>query len=275
MRCLSLFAGLALLAAGGAVWAGDTPIAPIHVPLTLQGGLPTARASVAGHPVSLVLDLGAYQILGLESAALAGVPVDFSGDADQWRDADGHVFSSRLFRAKDLRAGGLQVGELDGNELSGAIGKAALAQDGLIGFGLLRSFQLVFDEPKGELRLYPSSAAGVLRRECGSDGGPVHEENGVLVSIAVTEDGPLRVQWDTGAAENVLRPSALAARKPDVRFLRRLRFDRFDVAGGSAGPQDFVLRQFAAPDVDAVLGTGFFAAHVVCLDPMRGRVAFR
>lgn len=41
------------------------------------------------------------------------------------------------------------------------------------------------------------------------------------------------------------------------------------------GPQTFTLRQFAAPDVDAVLGTGFFSTHVVCLDPSRGRVAFR
>jgi len=275
MRCLSMFAGLALLTAGIGVRAGDAPDAPIRVPFTLQDGLPTARASVAGHPVSLVLDLGAYQILGLKSAALAGVPVDFSGEAEHWRDADGHVFSSRLFRAKDFRAGGLQVGELDGNELTGTVGKAALTQDGLIGFGLLRSFQLVFDEPKGELRLYPASATSVLRRECGSDGAQVREENGVLVSVAVTEDGPLRVQWDTGAAENVLRPSVLAPHRPDVRFLRRLRFDRFDVAGGSAGPQRFTLRQFAAPDVDAVLGSGFFATHVICLDPERGRIAFR
>ena len=61
----------------------------------------------------------------------------------------------------------------------------------------------------------------------------------------------------------------------DADLLRRLTFQRFDVAGQPAGPHEFVLRQFAAPDVDAVLGTGFFSTHVVCLDPSRGRVAFR
>ena len=60
---------------------------------------------------------------------------------------------------------------------------------------------------------------------------------------------------------------------PDL--LRRLTFRQFEVAGQPAGPQQFVLRQFPAPDVDAVLGTGFFSKHVVCLDPSRGRVAFR
>lgn len=61
-----------------------------------------------------------------------------------------------------------------------------------------------------------------------------------------------------GNAAHVLRPSALAGRISDACLLHRLTFHRFDVAGEPAGPQEFVLRQFPAPDVDAVLGTGFF-----------------
>jgi hypothetical protein len=61
----------------------------------------------------------------------------------------------------------------------------------------------------------------------------------------------------------------------DSDLLRRLTFQRFDVTGQPAGPHEFVLRQLAAPDVDAVPGTGFFSTQVVCLDPSRGRVALR
>ena len=96
-----------------------------------------------------------------------------------------------------------------------------------------------------------------------------------MVSEVQTGHGAFRVQWDSGSAQDVLRPSAVSGRIKDADLLRRLTFQRFDVAGQPAGPHEFVLRQFAAPDVDAVLGTGFFSTHVVCLDPSRGRVAFR
>lgn len=185
------------------------------------------------------------------------------------------MFTSRIFHAQHLEAGGLLATQFDGNELAGSSGKAALPQDGLVGFGLLGRYQMVFDEPGGELPLYPSSVRGVFQRECGSEGGALGMERGVMVSDMQTGHGVCRVQWDSGSAQDVLRPSAVAGRIKDADLLRRLTFHRFDVAGQPAGPHEFVLRRFAAPDVDAVLGTGFFSTHVVCPDPSRGRVAFR
>ena len=63
-------------------------------------------------------------------------------------------------------------------------------------------------------------------------------------------------------------------RVPDADLLRRLTFARFDVASRPAGPQRLMMREFAAPDVDGVLGTDFFATRVVCFDFTRHRVAF-
>lgn len=271
----TLLAGLALaFVFFGVRAAGDEP-QPLRVPIRLVDGLPTTQATIGGKPVSLLLDVGNYQVVGLKTAVLGRLPARFTGDQESFADADGHVFTSRIFHAEDLLAGGLSATQFDGNELVGNQGKAALPQDGLIGFGLLGRYTMVFDEPRGELRLYPSSAIGVFKRECGSEGGPLRVERGVMVSDVQTEHGPLRVQWDTGSAADVLRPSAVAGRIKDADLLRRLTFQQFDVAGQSAGPHEFMLRQFAAPDVDAVLGTGFFSKHVVCLDPSRGRVAFR
>lgn len=268
-------AGFALAFVLGAAQAAAPMPSPMRVPIRLEHGLPTTRATIAGQPVTLFLDIGNYQVVGLKSAVLARLPVRFTGDAESWRDASGRVFTSRIFHAAGLAAGGLGATQFDGNELVGDTGKAGYPQDGLIGFGLLHRYQMVFDEAGGELRLYPASARGVLKAECGSEGGPLRVENGVLVSDVRTGQGSLRVQWDTGAAEDVLRPSAIAARVKDADLLRRYTFDRFDMAGQPAGPRTFMLRPFPAPDVDAVLGTGFFARHVVCLDPAGGRVAFR
>lgn len=157
-------------------------------------------------PVALVLDAGNYQVVGLKTAVLGQVPVRFTGDQESFGDADGHVFVSRIFHAEHLVAGGLVVTQFDGNELVGNTGKAARPQDGLIGFGLLGRYQMVFDEPGGELRLYPSSAAGVLKAECGSEGGALHMERGVMVSDVQTGHGVFRVQWESGSAADVLRP---------------------------------------------------------------------
>lgn len=246
----------------------------MRISLALQHGLPTTRTTIAGKPVTLVLDAGSYQVVGLKTSVLGRLPVRFTGDTESFGDADGHVFTSRIFHAEHLIAGALVATQFDGNELVGG-GKAALPQDGLIGFGLFGRYQMVFDEPHGELRLYPAPAPSVLKRECGSEGGPLRLERGVMVSDVQTGHGVFRVQWDSGSAQDVLRPSAVAGRIKDADLLRRLTFQRFDVAGQPTGPQTFTLRQFAAPDVDAVLGTGFFSTHVVCLDPSRGRVAFR
>lgn len=268
-------AGFMLAFVLGAAQAGTPLPDPMRVPIRLEHGLPTTQATIGGKPVTLFIDVGNYQVVGLKTAVLARLPVTFTGDSESWRDADGHVFTSRIFRAADLEAGALTATQFDGNELAGDAGKAGYPQDGLIGFGLLHRYQMVFDESAGELRLYPVSAKGVFEAECGSAGGPLRLENGVMVSEVRTGHGPLRVQWDTGAAADVLRPSAIAGRVKDADLLRRYTFDRFDVAGQPAGPREFMLRQFPAPDVDAVLGTGFFARHVVCLDPAGGRVAFR
>lgn len=273
-----LLAGLVLAFAFSSARAGDDAPRPIRIAIALQHGLPTTRATVAGKPLTLVLDAGNYQVVGLKTSVLGRLPVRFTGDQESFADADGHVFTSRIFHAEQLVAGTLVATQFDGNELVGG-GKAALPQDGLIGFGLLGRYQMVFDEPHGELRLYPSSAPSVLVRECGNEcgneGGALRMERGVMVSDVQTGHGVFRVQWDTGAAEDVLRPSSVAGRIKDADLLRRLAFQQFDVAGHPAGPHEFMLRQFTAPDVDAVLGTGFFSKHVVCLDPSRGRVAFR
>lgn len=270
-----LLAGLALAFVFSGAHAGDDASRPLRIALTLRHGLPTMHASIGGKPVRLVLDAGSYQVVGLKTVVLGQLPVRFTGDQESFGDADGHVFVSRIFHAEHLVAGGLVATQFDGNELVGNSGKAALPQDGLIGFGLLGRYQMVFDEPAGELRLYPSSAPSVLKRECGSEGGALRLERGVMVSDVRTGHGVFRVQWDSGSAQDALRPSAVAGRIKDADLLRRLTFQRFDVAGQPAGPHEFVLRQFAAPDVDAVLGAGFFSTHVVCLDPSRGRVAFR
>lgn len=268
-------AGFVLAFVLGAARAATPLPDPMRVPIRLEHGLPTTQATIGGKPVTLFIDVGNYQVVGLKTNVLARLPVTFTGDAESWRDASGRLFTSRIFRATGLVAGRLTATQFDGNELVGDAGKAGYPQDGLIGFGLLGRYQMVFDESGGELRLYPASAEGVLEAECGSVGGPLRLENGVMVSEVQTGKGPLRVQWDTGAAADVLRPSAIAGRVEDADLLRRFTFQRFEVAGKPAGPWKFMLRQFTAPDVDAVLGSGFFARHVVCLDPVHGRVAFR
>lgn len=160
-------AGFALAFVLGAAQAATALPTPLRVPITLQSGLPTTQATIGGRPVTLFLDVGNYQVVGLKTAVLARLPVHFTGDSESWGDADGHLFHSRIFRGDKLVAGGLTADVFDGNELVGNTGKAGYPQDGLIGFGLLHRYQIVFDEAGGELRLESHRAACALYARTG------------------------------------------------------------------------------------------------------------
>src|SRR5690242_6883406 len=87
--------------------AGDGAPRPLRIALTLRHGLPTTQAMIGGKSVTLELNAGSYQVVGLKTAVLGRVPVCFTGDRESFADADGHVFTSRIFHAQPLAAGGL------------------------------------------------------------------------------------------------------------------------------------------------------------------------
>ena len=120
------------------------------------------------------------------------------------------------------------------------------------------------------MRLYKSGDMRALMAECGEPTFALEVVNGVIQSTISTEYGDLLAEWDTGSTHNVVRPSSLPTsltlaskldEGPPVRI-----FDSVRIGGREFGPQEFRIREFGAPDVDAVIGTTFLNSHKVCLD---------
>jgi hypothetical protein len=241
----------------------------VSVPINTQSGLPTLRATVSGKPVTLILDLGGYKGIALTPGALSKLDVTYDPHVETWRNSTGEVFTAKLFSAPEVKLGEQSVGAVDGIEYA----STTPGVDGYVGFAVLRNFTVVLDYPHNEVRLYPQ-VTGALERECGSGHAiPIEVVGGVVQSKVTTERGDLVFQWDTGASENVLRPSAIDL-GPDTSIPSHV-FKRFELGGRDYGRTRIPLREFVAPNVDGVLGGEFFGSRMVCLDFNKKTAAIR
>lgn len=186
------------------VCVGDSVLCLLCIVFMLQYGLLMMYVMIGGKLVMLVLDVGSYQVVGLKIVVFGWVLVCFIGDQEFFVDVDGYVFILCIFYVQFLEVGGLFVLQFDGNELVGSSGKVGLLQDGLIGFGLFGCYQMVFDELGGELWLYLFLVFSVFKCECGSEGGVLCLECGVMVFEVQIGYGVFWVQWDLGSVQDVL-----------------------------------------------------------------------
>lgn len=266
---------LVVLLFSTAALATAAPDRPIRVPFTLDSNLPVVRATVSGKPVSLILDLGGFSALALTKEALRTAPVKFSGMSQSWRNAMGQVFTTRLFTAPDLDAGELKIGTVNGIELASQPGANGMKQDGYIGFGLLRHYLAVFDYPDQELRLYTAGSAGAMKSECGDNLFHIDIANGVVQSRIVTDKGQLIYQWDTGSSESMVRPSVLDMTPSSTKPVDSFATFRFLIGSHDFGRTRLTLREFAAPNVDGVLGTDFLESKTLCIDVSKHLAAIK
>jgi hypothetical protein len=165
--------------------------------------------------------------------------------------------------------GDLPLGDIEGGEST--FGDAAPPdRNGYIGMPVLGRYLLVLDYPRKRVRLYKSGNSEAFSRECGARTFRVDFVNGIAQSIGSTEFGDRLFLWDTGATDNVIRPSALPPTQavgrqiddgPPVTYIERL-----ELAEQNIGPQQFRIVPFGAPAVDAYLGADLFLSRKVCLD---------
>jgi hypothetical protein len=243
------------------------------IPIEIRHRLPTVDVRVAGQPLKLFLDLGGHQAIALTPSELLRVPVRFRDSSDKFRNSTGEVLISRRFVAGKVFLGSLSLGDLEGGE---SIFGDSVPPDrnGYIGMPVLGRYLLVLDFPQKRVRMYHSGDTAAMKSECGGETFAIRLEKGIAVSTGSTEHGDRLFIWDTGATDNVVRPSALPPEKawghriddgPPVVTLEHLK-----LGGRDIGPQTFRLVQFGAPDVDAYLGADLFSSRRVCLDVRKG-----
>lgn len=240
---------------------------PAAISFNLVRQLPTIDAEVNGVRVLLYVDLGAFKGIALSGDAMSKAGITLTGDAESFRNASGDIFTTKIFKVAKLKLGDLLIEDLEGVELGDFKGLRGSGLDGYIGFGLLREYALVFDYSGKTLSLYPTKSH-TLRRTCGNGNFPIRVSNGVTETVVKTDRGDLIFQIDTGASDNVLRPSAVSMNANTNQT--SYPFSKFDIGALRIGRIRMPLREFGAPDVDGVLGTTFFEGRTVCLDFSEG-----
>ena len=267
-RAVSLLTAL-LLSAHSAFAA--VPEVLTKIPFELRSQLPTAKISVGGKAIPLFIDLGGYLPISLTKGALRQVTVNYTGTSDKWKDSTGTIHESKRFVAPNVVIAGTSFGDVQGAESLFPESPDAADPKGYIGFGLLKKYLLVFDYVLGVLRLYPSGDPTAIEAECGSQHFPIQVVDGVVQTVIDTDKGKLIFQWDTGSTRNVIRPSSIGEKGTPLRPFRSFQIGEKQLTASVV----FEVREFAAPAVDGVLGTDFFASRVVCFDVKTGRGAIR
>jgi hypothetical protein len=261
--------------------AGSKPRQPLAtIPVELVHGLPTTTVLIDGTPLRLYFDLGAFQALSLTTAELRRVNVSYLKETTAIRNGQDETLESRKFVAHHVSVSGFNLGDLQGAEAIFG-GMVPPAQNGNVGLSAIGRYLFVLDYPDKEIRVYPSGDKAAFTAECGQGSFSVHVKDGIAISTMRTKFGDRKVIWDTGAADNFIRPSAVPSElrrggiidEPPFHdsTLNFVRLENVSIDSFAIGPQMFRLWAFKAPDVDAYLGTALFASRKVCLDLRAGR----
>lgn len=257
MRALCL--AIAILST--AAHAGDVTIIPIGFD---RGGNHTT-VSINDVELSAIIDTSGYHSVGISPAALNRLNVRFRQTFAERVDGAGRRFRGREFVIPELRLGNGVFRDVPGferHESSDAqFGRAPF--DVAIGREFLQSYRVVVDYPSHRIELHPAGPS----LPCGTITGTLQPHaSGVMYSVLMTDDGPLRLAWDTGSTYSLVQKRLATER--GLRFQdERYATQTLTLGTRELGPHRMVVLDLAgAPELDGVLGSNFFAHHRVCLD---------
>lgn len=255
-------------ALAGMLMAGSCSAAVV-IPIELEGDNPVARVHVNGVAARLIIDSGG-ELVSLKTATIDRVGAARTGSSASGTNVLGQTSPQALLRLDSLEIGGRTFRDVPAQE-SGAYG-ADSAGDGVIGRMFLNGFVAVYDYGARRISLFDPTERDAVKRECrGTPVRTIPDPEELVVTLAKADGHEMRVLWDTGAVQSVVKTSFAEARRLPIEtpFYTA---GKFELAGRTVGALRFVVADLQAPaGVDGFLGYNFFQDHVVCIDP-RGRV---
>jgi len=259
------FALLGVLATFGSAAASG----PIVLPLRLAGHFPIVMARVDGLDVPLVFDTGISDTVVLEPSALDHIKAVLLDDFSKALDAKGNLKDSQKVRVSRL-----QLGDSVFTDVIGRLATHALTykppdvgQEGWLGTGLLKTYEVVLDYPHLKMTLVPLAANDTPTEYCHGTSVPFAVTTGAAEPFtkADTDMGQLTLGWDTGSqlsfvSQEVIHRGHAQVSGEDVIT------QRFVLGGTDFGRWQFKWMELHLPFFDGTIGYDFFATHVVCID---------
>jgi hypothetical protein len=267
---LAVHKGLWLTAMLAVVPASAVSSPEIVLPLKLAGHFPIVIATVDGVDVPLAFGSGDSFPVRLEQSVLGrikAVPIDGVATG---LDAKGHLLKAPKFRLSRLQLGDAVfndvIAELDVH--SRTYYPPKVGQEGWLGTGLLKSYQVVLDYPHRTMTLVPLAPNDAPSEQCRGTSAPfaVKEQPAEPFTKVDTDLGQLTLVWDTGSgasivSQKVVQQGHLKASNEDVATKRLV------VGGTDFGPWRFKWMEMSLPPFfDGSIGYDFLATHVVCID---------
>jgi len=249
-------------------------LAGIIIPIEIAQGNAVARATIDGVPLKLAIDLGGLGSLSLKADAIARTGVKSLPGTISQTDALGHTAERRTFNVARLELGNAAFQDIVAHEAAGYA--ASGAGDGMIGRDFLKQFVVVFDYPAHLVTLYSPHERRAADLACkGEVVRTIPDPDGIIVSVAVSDHGALRMLWDTGASYSFVKASVAATHHLPIRgetYLTR----HFVLGARDFGPLELVSLDIKEPaSVDGYIGNNFFQSHVVCVDALGPRTTVR
>lgn len=248
-------------------------LAATVIPIELEKGNPVAPARINGVAARLIIDSGGG-FVSLKSETLGRVAAVRTGSTKSGTDALGNSAVHTLFTLDALEVGGDTFANVEAGE-AGQYGTAAPG-DGSIGRNFLNQFIVIYDYPSRKITLFTAHERRTAERECrGAQVRTMRDPDEIIVSMATTDHGAMRMLWDTGATYSFVKKAfadeqALPIEAPFYTS------KRFVFARQDFGPLQLVVLDFKAPvNVDGYIGYNFFMGHVVCIDPLKRVVKIR
>ena len=243
------------------------------IPIEIEKGNPVATARINGVAARLIIDSGGG-FVSLKSETLGRVAAVRTGSTRSSTDALGHSAVHTLFTLDALEVGGDTFTSVAAEEASQY--GADAPGDGSIGRNFLNRFIVVYDYPSRKITLFTPDERRAAQRECrGVRVRTIRDPDEIIVSMATTDHGAMRVLWDTGATYSFVKKAFAdgQALPIDAPFYIS---KRFVFARQDFGPLRLVVLDFKAPiNVDGYIGYNFFMGHVVCIDPFERVVKIR
>ena len=237
------------------------------VPLVLARNRALLDAQIGAEHVTLLLDLGADQAIGLSPASATRVGARFTGGTKSVSDAFGRSTDCRRYVLPDCTLGSLALHDVEGWEQPGDLDDEEHRVEGVVGWRLLERFGVLLDFPSRKLTLVSGGAAPAGRDVAGWTALPVAPtDDGMSASVSI-EGRPRELLLDTGANWSVLKKGRVA----DDRLTEHGGVGFFHASGIAAGehqlgPLDFAVLDLQYPRGDGILGFNFFAARAVWID---------
>ncbi|HET9474735.1 MAG TPA: aspartyl protease family protein, partial [Steroidobacteraceae bacterium] len=219
------------------VGAAASPPASTVIPIRLSGNYALVDVRIGGRDIPLLFDTGDSRGILLAQPVIDRIKAKAVGQSSKVIDVKGNIIHAPRFEIPRLQIGSIEftnvVADLDVHDPSYQPDQHG--QQGFLGTGLLKPYQVVIDYSRLTVTLIPPGNSRARPADCRGVAVPFHEPwGGEPVTEVETGLGRVVLWWDTGTPLSILSTRFAQQARPKLTEGPMLS-DRLGLAGTEFG----------------------------------------